>query len=88
MDGTQSFYLRLIYGDTNPITEVNFHYISSKTPTRIAIPETYLIEPIPVLRIDEKEPPVKNYATVRTAANGSKTKMHFGTFELRGYLDR
>jgi hypothetical protein len=33
---------------------VNFHYISSKTPTRIAIPESYLIEPVPVIRKDEE----------------------------------
>jgi hypothetical protein len=53
LDGTSSFFLRLIYGDNNPITEVNFHYISSKTATRIGIPESYLIEPIPVIRVDE-----------------------------------
>jgi hypothetical protein len=50
LDGTKSFYLRLVYGNKNPVTEVNFHYISSKLPHKIVIPESYCIEPIPVMR--------------------------------------
>ena len=50
LDGTRSFFLRLIFGSKNPVTEVNFHYISSKLPHKIVIPESYCIEPIPVMR--------------------------------------
>lgn len=39
LDGSQNFYLRLIYGKSNPITEFNFFYISSKLEHKIQIPE-------------------------------------------------
>ena len=39
LDGTQHFFLRLIYGKNNPITEFNFFYISSKMEHKIQIPE-------------------------------------------------
>ena len=40
LDGTGHFYLRLIYGKVNPITEFNFFYISSKMEHKIQIPES------------------------------------------------
>jgi hypothetical protein len=67
LDGTQSFWLRLIYGDKNPVTEVNFHYISSKYPSKIVIPEAYCIEPIAVIRHDDPNGPKKPQVTKRTA---------------------
>ena len=30
LDGTQNFYLRLFYGNSNPITDLNFYYIAQK----------------------------------------------------------
>ena len=42
LDGTGHFYLRLIYGKVNPITEFNFFYISSKMEHKIQIPEFLL----------------------------------------------
>jgi hypothetical protein len=70
------------------VTEVNFHYISSKLPHKIVIPESYCIEPIPVMRMDDQEATQKTYVTHRTTANGTKQNQFHGNFELRGYLDR
>ena len=30
LDGTKNFYLKLTYGTTNPITDINFYYIASR----------------------------------------------------------
>ena len=28
LDGTKNFYLRLVFGSKNPITDINFYYIA------------------------------------------------------------
>jgi hypothetical protein len=87
LDGSQNFYLRLIYGKSNPITEFNFFYISSKLEHKIQIPENMEIQPVPIKRFDDEQAE-KKFHTVIKSNKGSNCVIFHGTYDLKYYLDR
>lgn len=83
LDGTKNFYLRLVYGDKNPITDINFFYITQKTENKLAIPAKDKLTLVPVRRHDGIGSDVK-----RSIVATKDALVFYGVYDLKFYLDR
>lgn len=90
LDGTKNFYLRLIYGTKNPITDINFYYIAQKNnENRIAVPAKEKMELVKVSRHDGVGKDVQFSRVLQKAKVPEKNAIIFhGVYDLKYYLDR
>jgi hypothetical protein len=89
LDGSSNFFLRLIYGSNNPITDLNFYYIAQKHEHKLAVPVKDNLHLVPVKRFDKTTDDVKYHTVLQKGATEEKNAHVFhGVYDLKYYLDR
>ena len=75
LDGTRNFFLRLFFGNNNPITDLNFYYIAQKHEHKLAVPVKDNLSLVPVKRWDGTTDHVKYHTVLQKGATEEKNAL-------------